>query len=484
MAEEVLPSLEPHRTEKMGATTLAIHEFDKAHLVMLIEEGLIPAEDGIAMLRGLRQMEAEGIEAARLRVQGGKHSGEQYLIRLLGEEVGGRIHLARSSGDLGETGRRITARDYLMETMVRLNELRSVLIELAPRYADAVMPGYSHGQNAQSTSYGHWLSMWAFVFGRDFERTKALYERMNRSPAGAAILNGTEFPINRARTAELLGFSTAIPHTMDAIMSHDVDCLEAAAVLAIHTANLTRLAEDIELWFSSEFGFIDLPDRFCGTSSIMMQKRNPYLSEEVKAVSASSAGALTTAFLVEKGSTGLAILERKATDLALGEMFRGTHRWLRHTCELLPEIRVNTDRMVQVAGTYWAQAADVAGALVTEKGLPWRTAHQIVGIFVRLSEDRGVEPLNTTSELLDEAAVEYYGKPVGLSDAALRDALDPRVGVARRSLLGGPAPEAMRRELVFAAGELAAGTGYVETEKKRLAAAHDALEHAVDALIG
>jgi len=484
LTEEILPELESHRTEKLGDTLPAIHRFDKAHLVMLAEEGLIDAGAAAEMLRGLREMEREGVSEARYRVQGGMHSGEQYLIRALGEDVGGRIHLGRSSGDLGAVGRRIATRDHLLVTLEKINGFRTVLAELAPDHADVVMPGYTHTQNAQPTTFGHWMTMWLCVLGRDFDRLRACYERVNTSPAGAAILAGSEFPLNRARTARLLGFDAPVPHTMDAILSHDAECLEAMSVLTILTADLARMADDLQLWFSSEFGFVDLPDRFCGTSSIMMQKRNPYFLEATKAVSEQAAGGLTTAFMVEKGSTGLPVAGRKLIEAALWQAFAGAQKRLDEACMVFRELTVNRERMLEVVRRYWAQGADVAGALVSEKGLPWRSAHQIVGILVRRGFERDIPPLDTTTEMLDEAAVEYFGKPVGLSPEALAAALDPRESVRRRTLYGGPAPEALRRELAEFTTKLGDDAGWVDRTRAYAAETERELEAAIDRLVG
>ncbi|MBK1786624.1 argininosuccinate lyase [Prauserella cavernicola] len=483
LTEDVLPDLESHRTEKLGDTLDAIHQFDKAHLVMLAEQELIGGSDAAAMLSALRDMEKEGVSEVRFRVQGGMHSGEQFLIRTLGEEVGGRIHLGRSSGDLGAVGRRIATRDHLLGLVDAINAFRAVLIELAPEYADVVMPGYTHTQNAQPTTFGHWMSMWSCVFERDVDRLLGCFGRVNVSSAGAGILAGSEFALDRERTSFLLGFDRPSPHTMDAILSHDAECLEAMAVLSIHTANLARLADDLQLWFSSEFGFVDLPDRFCGTSSIMMQKRNPYFCEAAKAVSEAAAGGMTTALMVEKGSTGLPVAGRRLIESAQWTGFSGARRRLEEAVSVFRELTVDRDRMLAVVQRYWAQGADVAGALVREKGLPWRSAHQIIGIVVRYTEERGISPMETTVDLIDEAAVEYFGSPVGLSPEALRTALDPVENVRARMLYGGPAPSALRRELEEFASTLAKDVERCRLARDRVDEGARELELAIDRIL-
>lgn len=483
LTEELLPELAEHRTEFLGDKLLAIHQFDKAHIVMLTEKELIPRDAGVSMLRQLRQMENDGIERVRMEAQGGMHSGEQYLIRMLGEDVGGYIHLGRSSGDLGAVSRRITARNHLVTTLRLINEVRTVILDLADSYLDTVMPGYTHGQNAQPTTYGHWLSMWAAVLRRDFQRGLALLGRLNESPAGAAILTGSDFPLDRQRTARLLGFTGVIPHTMDAILSHDVDCLECATVLAIHANNLARLGDDFELWMTSEYSFVDLPDRFCGTSSIMMQKRNPHFSEKAKALTSQADGAVVSALSVERGSTGLAILERRVTEDALWDLFKNLHTMLKQSVLVLPEIIVNAERMREVAESYWAQAADVAGMLVRTHSIPWRTAHQIVGILVRLSSERGARPTDVTSELLDEASVLYWGKPLGVSPSDLSDSLDVTASVRRRTLFGGPAPSAVSPILSDERSLLASDREKFGVYESAIEGGLDELERTIDALV-
>ena len=413
--------------DKRGATFAemadAIHWFDKAHLVMLAEEGLIPPSAGAAMLSALLELEPDLVLATRLEVGGATHSGENYLIRRLGEEIGGQLHLGRSSGDLAEVGLRVTMRKYLLQVLADLVSFRQEILPLSATHDATVMPGYTHGQQAQPTTYGHWVAMWAQVLARDFERLSQLYERVNLSPAGAAILTGTDFPLDRHRTARLLGFTAPLANTLDAIHSHDIQ-LEYISSLAVHASNMGRLADDILLWASSEFGFVRVPDRYCSTSSIMMQKRNPQAPQATKAIAAMATGAITIACMSFKGSTGLPIHERGFVEGQLWSVSDEVSRSLRWWTELLPALTVNTDRMRELAGAHWAQATDLAGTLVRERTMGWRTAHQIVGILCRLAEERDLSPAQATPELLDEAAIEYMGEPVGLSQSAITSALD------------------------------------------------------------
>ena len=190
LREEMLPQLSKIYGGHMEPFLPAVHAFDKAHAVMLVEEGLLALPAGIATLRGLRQMEAEGVVESRLRAGGGLHSGEQYLIRLLGEDIGGRFHVARSSGDLSSVAINTLQREKLLALARAVNGLRRALIGLARKHTDTILPGYSFGQHAQPMTLAHlWLS-WVANLARDFERLHEAYRRVNTSPAGAAIMVG------------------------------------------------------------------------------------------------------------------------------------------------------------------------------------------------------------------------------------------------------------------------------------------------------
>src|SRR5271154_1116250 len=200
------PALAKQRAEQAGPLIRAVHEFDKAHLVMLIEQSLVPRSAGALMLATLVEIEQTGMEAARGQAGGGGHSAAHLLIRRHGEEVGGWLALGRSSNDLGALCTRMIQRDALLAMMAGLIGLRSAVLSLARDHLESVMPGYAYGLHGQPVTLGHELAAWAAVFERDFERAAQAYRRVNESPAGAAVMTGSDFPVNRQRVAELLGF--------------------------------------------------------------------------------------------------------------------------------------------------------------------------------------------------------------------------------------------------------------------------------------
>lgn len=483
LTEDPLPDILVHSSEHERPQLSAIHMFDKAHLVMLAEQGIIPLKDAALMLARLRKMESHGVEKTRLASGGGLHSGEHYLINELGEEIGGKIHAGRSSADLDKVSDRVYQRTRLLEIMDAVISLREALLGAAEDHVHSIMPGYTHGQQAQPLTFGHQMLSWAAALSRDFERLNSAFRRLNVSPAGAAIMTGSGFPLNRQRTSDLLGFERPSENTLDAVHGPD-DLLEVFCVLAILHANLARWADDVILWSGSEMRMISIPDRFCGTSSILAHKKNPYAMEHVRGAASHAVGGVMSAFFAEKGPTGMGIFSRNFyVKPALQRSFDNIVRDLRWFTAMIPALRLDKKRMEELAGSYWATASEVAELMVREKGLSWRTAHQIVGILVRICVERGVKPSEVDSALLDEAAGAYLKRPLRLNEGSLRDALDPGHFVKARTLLGGPAPaESRRRAREFREG-LKRDRKVVLTVQKRIRAAGEELEKAVDDIV-
>ena len=484
LSEEQLPQLAQLYGARTKPMLPAVHAFDKAHTVMLVEEGLLEPAAGAAILRGLRQLESEGVVETRARVGGGLHSGEQYLIRLLGEDIGGRFHVARSSGDLSSVAINTLQREKLLALMRAVNRLRRALIDLARGHTDTVLPGYSFGQHAQPMTLAHlWLS-WAANLARDFDRLHGAYRRINASPAGAAIMVGSDFPVNRARTAALLGFDSVHENCADAILELNADdCLDMPAVIAILYHSMAKWADDIIQWTTSEYAFVDIPDRYCGTSSIMMQKKNVIGPAEVKGASAEALGCFVTSYHALKGTTGLPITERYYALDMLWRVADNAARDLGWFCDLLPALEIRKEHMLAQAWRHWATATDLAAALVRQRDLPWRTAHQIVGILIRLCNERGLGPADVTPAMLDEAAIAYHDVAAGLDQQSIRAALDPRRFIAERTLRGGPAPqESLRQARLFEDGVLS-DEKVVAGIDARLDEAARNLETAIDTVI-
>jgi argininosuccinate lyase len=478
LKEDADPSQIAHKvgaSERTLPLLHAYHMFDKAHVVMLTEEGLLPRDDGVAILRAFRQMEAEGWE--RIRGEGGHglFSGEAYLIEKLGEEIGGKIHLGRSSGDLNSVSARVGLREKLLETMAAVLRCRRAYLQLAQAHLETVLPTYTMWQQAQIGTFAHYLVAWALPLQRDFERLVGAYDRVNISSAGAGIGTGSDFPLNRKRTADLLGFDAVCENVRDANAGRDF-VLEALSAITILMTNVAWATDTIYLFSSNEFSFVELADRYCGSSSIMPQKKNPHSLMNVSEVASQLTGSLTAALTNSRSISGSlkAVLQNFDVTAEALELWAG----------IISTLQVNKEIMRRKTTDFWALATDLAGALVREANLPWRTAHQITAILVRRALEEGKKPADVDSAFVNRAAQEYIGEPVNLSDDALREALDPLRAVKARTLLGGTAPDEVKRQIDQCYKILSRDGAQLTDKRKKLSDAVSGLENAIDAIVG
>ncbi|WP_171060638.1 argininosuccinate lyase [Poseidonocella sp. HB161398] len=459
-------------------TAAFIHSYDLAHVTMLGERGILPAEIALGVLRGLAGMQERGMAECRRAAGGGNHAAEKYLTQVHGSEIGGAIGLARSSGDLSAISFRMYARDQILGLREGILGLREALAGFAREHAEVVLPGNTHGQHAQPITVALWAMMYHDALARDGDRLAALCERVNFSPAGAGIMSGTEFPIDRRRVAEFLGFDGVVANTLDAALSHDLE-MEFASVLNLLCYTLSRMAEDLFLWATTEYSLITLPDWFIGISSMMPQKRNPDGVQDLRNLSAQSQAVLAMVQGTERGPTGFPIIERRNSD----RMLRGLVVALRERLEVLPDLLadmvVNAGRAEDHANAYWAAVTDLAGALVRINRIEWRRAHNLVAGFVRDCIEQGISPTEVTAEDFNAYASRSGAHMVTMDDATLTKALDARAFVRRRETFGGPGPAAMDQAIRSAGGRMRAEAQAIAGWRGKLAAAEARLQASV-----
>jgi len=452
----------------------AYHMFDKAHVVMLTEEKLLPRDDGIAILRAFRHMEAEDWRQIRNEGGHGLFAGEAYLIDKLGEEIGGKIHLGRSSGDLNSVSARVGLREKLLDTMAAVLRCREAYLGLAPLHLETVLPTYTMWQQAQISTFAHYLVAWTLPLERDFERLVGAYDRANVSSAGAGIGTGSDFPLNRHRTSALLGFDGVCENVRDANGGRDF-ILEALSAITILLTNIAWATDTIYLFSSNEFGFVEMADRYCGSSSIMPQKKNPHSLMNVSELASQLSGSLTAALANSRsisGSIKVALQNFDATGEAL-DLWAG----------IIATLQVNKQTMRRKTTDHWALATDLAGAMVREAKLPWRTAHQITAILVRMALEQGKKPADVDSAFVDEAAKEYLGEPLHLSKAAIHEALDPLRAVKARTLFGGTAPAEVQRQIDQRNDHLRRDREIMAAKRQKLTDAAALLEQTIDSIV-
>lgn len=452
----------------------AYHAFDKAHVVMLTESALIPKTDGVAILKAFRQMEADGWQKVRSEGGHGLFSGEAYLIEKLGEEIGGKIHLGRSSGDLNSVSARIGVREKLLEVMHAILVCRQAYLTLAEQHLETVLPTYTMWQQAQIGTFAHYLVAWTLPLERDFQRLVGAYERANISSAGAGIGTGSDFPLNRQRTGELLGFDAVCENVRDANAGRDF-VIEALSAITILMTNIGWATDTVFLFCSNEFNFVEIADRYCGSSSIMPQKKNPHSLMEVAETASQLSGALAATLANARSISG----SIKSTLQNFDKTVEALSVW----AGMITTLQVNKETMRRGCTENWALATDIAGAIVRESQLPWRTAHQITAILVRMALEQGKKPADIDSQFIDQAAREYIGEPLNIGARALREVLDPLRAVKARTLFGGTAPDEVKRQIQQCNRALTDDRQTLAGKQQKLAGAADALEKAIDQLV-
>ncbi len=410
----------------------------KAHCSMLMSRGIVSAADGRAILAGLDAVKGE-IERGDFAFKEELEDIHLNIEARLAERIGapaGRLHTARSRNDQVATDFRMWVRDAIDSTNDGIKALQAVLIDLAERHAETIMPGFTHLQSAQPVTLGHHMLAYVEMLGRDRGRFADARERLNECPLGAGALAGTSFPIDREATARALGFARPMANSLDAVSDRDfaVEFLSAAAILAMH---LSRLAEEIVLWSSAQFGFARLSDAFSTGSSMMPQKRNPDAAELVRAKTGRVFGALTALFTVLKALPLAYAKDMQEDKEAVFDASDTIELSLAATAGMMADISFQPARMREAAMAGHSAATDIADWLVRVLDMPFREAHRVTGRIVRLADEAG-KPLDKLT--LDEMrSVEPRITP------DLYKVLGADNAVASRESLGGTAPRNVRR---------------------------------------
>ena len=362
-----------------------------AHAGMLAAQGIIGAADLADIQRGLNQI-SQDIEAGRfewkLELEDVHLNIEARLTQLVGD-AGKRLHTGRSRNDQVATDVRLWLRGEIDALALLLLDLQRALVELAAQHSDTVMPGFTHLQVAQPVSFAHHLLAYVEMFARDAERLADVRRRTNRLPLGAAALAGTSYPLDREAVAAALGFEAVCENSLDAVSDRDfaIEFLSFGAITMVH---VSRLAEELVLWMSQNFGFIDLADRYCTGSSIMPQKRNPDVAELARGKSGRVVGHLMGLLVLMKGQPLAYNKDNQEDKEPLFDTVDTLAATLRILAEMVAGIVVKPAAMQAAAQRGYATATDLADYLV-KRGLPFRDAHEVVAQAVKLGLQRGLD---------------------------------------------------------------------------------------------
>ena len=415
-------------------------EGSMAHAAMLSRQGIITEEDGRQIRLGLqsilKDMDAGAISLTLEQYEDIHMANEQLLTERIGE-AGKRLHTARSRNDQVALDLRLYVRREIGEIGGQITELLEELCTLAEANAETVMPGYTHLQRAQPITFGHHLMAYANMFRRDAKRLENCLEGMDEMPLGCGALAGTTYPIDREFAAGELGFSRVTDNSLDGVSDRDY-CMELCGCLSILMVHLSRLSEEIILWCSWEFKFVELDDAFSTGSSIMPQKKNPDVCELIRGKAGRVFGDLQTLLVMMKGLPLAYNKDMQEDKEAVFDAIDTVKACLEVLTPMMATMTVLPDNMRAAARKGFLNATDCADYL-TKKGLPFRDAYRAVGELVALCIETG--------HVLDDLPLDRYQAVCPLFEADVYQAIDLKTCVGERKSLGGPAPDEVRRQI-------------------------------------
>ena len=420
---------------------LALHDItgSLAHVQMLSHVKVLTEEECQSISNGLGDIRTQ-IEAGKFEWQTALEDVhmniESALVQNIGE-VGKKLHTARSRNDQIATDLRLYLRDVADTTSVQLIKLMTILVDIAEQETDTIMPGFTHLQSAQPVTFGHHMLAWYEMLKRDQQRLQDCRKRINILPLGSAALAGTSFPVDRELTADILGFDAVSSNSLDAVSDRDF-AIEFSAAASIIMMHLSRFSEELVLWMSPQFGFIELGDAYCTGSSIMPQKKNPDVPELVRGKTGRVYGDLFALLTIMKGQPLAYNRDNQEDKEALFDVIDTVQACLHAYSGLMPTLTVKKEAMLAAAEKGYATATDLADYLV-QKGIPFRDAHAVVGKTVQfaIQEKRNLSELSISelqqfSDKIDEDIYQYL-ELVG--------------SVAARDHKGGTAPNQVKQSV-------------------------------------
>ena len=417
-----------------------------AHAAMLTSIDILSEAEHQAIIKGLAQIQIE-IEQGQFHwsiPQEDVHMNIEARLTVLIGDAGKKLHTGRSRNDQVATDIRLYLRAEVDVIIAGINRLQQGLLDLAEREASTIMPGFTHLQVAQPVTFGHHLMAWFEMLVRDKERLVDCRKRINIMPLGAAALAGTSYPIDRQMTADLLGFEKPSANSLDSVSDRDF-AIEFTAASSLIMMHLSRFSEELVLWASAQFNFIELPDAFCTGSSIMPQKKNPDVPELVRGKSGRVTGHLMSLLMLMKGQPLAYNKDNQEDKEPLFDTADTVINSLRAFADMMPNVVANRDTMYQAAKQGFATATDLADYLVRQ-GMAFRDAHEVVGLAVRL----GLE----TQRDLSELSLQELQSFSEMIKADVFEVLTLEGSVASRQHLGGTAPDTVKKAIETARQQL------------------------------
>jgi len=422
----------------------AVLAINKAHVVMLMEQKIVNWQDSAKILKALQKQDSQKLDPNAEDVH---MAVEEAVLAETGPEVGGNLHIAKSRNDQVTTAIRMALRKELINIMLQVLEMKQSLLTTASKHIETVILAYTHLQPAQPVTFAHYLLSHVDALGRDLQRLQSVYERVNLCPLGAGALATTSFPINRKTTAELLGFDAVLENSIDAVGSRDF-ILETQSTLTLLAVNLSRLAEDLIIWSSPEFGTVELPDEFTSTSSIMPQKKNPEVLEVIRARASYALGDFVASASALKSLPSTYNLDFQEITPKLWSSTDNLTASLSIFVKLVPNLKISSNIESKAAAGFVC-ATELANMLVQKYCVAFRTSHKIVGALVKALIDSKQTLLDATPELLTKVAEESVGIQLIVKKVDIVECTNLRKLIETYKVQGGPSPAEVERAITL-----------------------------------
>jgi len=409
-------------------------KINMAHMLMLAKQSYVKEGDAAQCLKALKTLPQKfrmdyNLEDVHMNV-------EAFVIDRAGAEAGGQLNLAKSRNDQVATAIRMATRERILGTVSAIGEVSSAMISIAKKHVDWVMPGYTHLQRAQPTTLAHHMLAHNDAMLRDAERLLQCYKRVNQCPMGAAALGSVVLEIDRDYVAKMLGFDSLLENTMDAVSSRDF-AVETISVMAITMTDLSRLAEEIILWSTSEFSFAEVSDEHASTSSIMPQKKNPIVAEMVRSRAAIVIGDLVAALSLVKALPLTYNLDLQDLTPRLWDACKNALVSLKQMASMLKGIKFDKKKLEGALETA-VGAADLANYIAVYKEIPFRTAHRIVGALAKEATENKEELSKAAAKSLARVSKRIAKKEVSLSKKEIEILLNAKSNINRKTTKGSP----------------------------------------------
>lgn len=478
--------LEPHFDESKNQLFQYMMMINRAHGLMLSEEKIINSQEMQKILRGLDTMEIE------IDWQAVKYNPmyedlffliESELGKRVGIKLAGQLHTGRSRNDMDATLSRMAIREKVLRLSDQLIDFRRSLLNLTQDNINTIMLAYTHTQQAQPITLGHYFIAVIHILERDFQRIQEYYQRLNLSPMGAGALATTSFPINRESVAKYLGFDDILENSYDCISSSDY-LSEASTTVVIMMTNISRILHDFLLYVMAEFNHIRISDAYVQISSIMPQKRNPVSLEHARSLATGILGQtqIVTTMLINTPFGDIVDKENELNQHLLAAMERAIELF-RLLTVVFSSLEVNRELLLSKVEESYAVITQLAEEIVQQTELSFRTAHQIVSKVAReaLAEKKKVTQID--ANLLNQASLKIIGKSLNFTDQLIQRSLNPQRFIELRTITGGPAPRETERQINLAMIKLKKDEGWVDEKWEQLANSQKLMQIKIDALI-